>query len=87
MDVLPVNEFRNQIGEYVNQVYYASKAFTLTKGAKPVAALVPITLLERLATLEKFHEDTLAAEQLVVSGPEWDENVSPFSEQRKNIED
>lgn len=67
MQLLPVNEFRSQIGEYVNQVYYANKFFTLTKGTKLVAALVPISLLDRLATLEKFHEDTLAGHHQVES--------------------
>ena len=32
MDTLPVNEFRRQVGEYLNQTYYAGKAFTLLKG-------------------------------------------------------
>lgn len=53
-------EFRRQIGEYINQTYYASKAFVLTKGEKKVAALVPITMLNRLTELEAFHAQTLA---------------------------
>lgn len=52
MEEIPMNEFRRQIGEYVNQTYYANKTFVLTKGQKKLAALVPIAQLERLAQLE-----------------------------------
>ncbi|XWW48539.1 hypothetical protein JYG30_25570 (plasmid) [Fibrella sp. USSR17] len=55
MDNLPLNEFRRQVGEYVNQTYYASKAFILLKGERKVAALVPIALVDRLAELEAFY--------------------------------
>jgi hypothetical protein len=52
MEEIPMNEFRRQIGEYVNQAYYANKAFVLIKGQKKLAALVPMAQLERLAQLE-----------------------------------
>lgn len=52
MDTLAVNEFRRQVGEYLNQTYYAGKAFTLMKGNRPMAALIPITMLDRLIELE-----------------------------------
>lgn len=55
MDTLPVNEFRRQVGEYLNQTYYAGKAFALVKGEKQVAALVPMAMVERLAQLELIH--------------------------------
>lgn len=52
MDTLAVNEFRRQVGEYLNQTYYAGKAFTLMKGNRHMAALIPITMLDRLVELE-----------------------------------
>lgn len=52
MDTLPVNEFRRQVGEYLNQAYYAGKAFTLLKGNRRMAALIPIAMLDRLVELE-----------------------------------
>ena len=54
MENLAMNEFRRQVGEYINQTYYASKAFVLTKGDKKVAALVPMAMLNRLSELETF---------------------------------
>lgn len=58
MDELPMSEFRRQTGEYVNQTQYAGKTYVLTKGGKRVVALVPITVLERLAELEALHGHT-----------------------------
>ena len=60
MEHLAMNEFRRQVGEYINQTYYARKAFVLTKGEKNVAALVPMSMLNRLTELEAFHAQTLA---------------------------
>lgn len=58
-----MNEFRRQVGEYINQTYYAGKAFVLTKGEKKVAALVPMAMLNRLAELEAFYTQTLANQE------------------------
>lgn len=63
MDNLPLNEFRRQVGEYVNQTYYAGKAFTLLKGERKVAALLPIALVDRLAELEVFYAQTIQSRQ------------------------
>ena len=60
MEHLAMNEFRRQVGEYINQTYYAGKAFVLTKGEKKVAALVPVATLARLEELETFYEQTIA---------------------------
>ena len=59
MTTLPMNEFRRQVGEYVNQTYYAGKSFTLLKGERAVAALVPMALLDRLNELEAYYAQTI----------------------------
>ena len=63
MESLAMNEFRRQVGEYVNQTYYASKAFVLMKGEKKVAALLPIAMVNRLAELEAFQAQVMAERQ------------------------
>lgn len=63
MENLTTNEFRRQVGEYINQTYYAGKAFVLTKGEKKVAALIPTTMLNRLTELETFYAQTMADRQ------------------------
>lgn len=60
---LPLNEFRRQVGEWVNQTYYANKAFVLLKGDRRVAALLPIALLDRLVELEAFYAQTIEKSQ------------------------
>lgn len=67
METLPINEFRRQVSEYVNQTYYAGKAFTLTKGERQVAALVPMALLDRLNELEAQYAQTIANQNPAVS--------------------
>jgi len=62
MEKIAVNEFRRQVGEYINQVHYAGKAFVLTKGEKKMAALVPISLLDRLTELEQLLKQEPAAQ-------------------------
>lgn len=64
---LAINEFRRQVGEYINQTYYAGKAFVLTKGEKKVAALVPMAMFNRLTELEAFYMQTLADRTLTGS--------------------
>ena len=63
MENLAINEFRRQVGEYINQTYYANKSFVLTKGEKKAAALVPMAMLNRLTELETFYAQTMADRQ------------------------
>ena len=60
MENLPLSEFKRQVSEYINQAYYAGKTFGLTKGEKQVAALVPMSMISRLAELETFYVQVLA---------------------------
>jgi prevent-host-death family protein len=79
MEHLAMNEFRRQVGEYINQTYYAGKTFVLTKGEKKVAALVPVETLARLEELETFYEQTIAiqnqAEPTQIDSKQTDEVV------------
>lgn len=78
---LAVNEFRRQIGEYINQTYYASKAFVLTKGDKQVGALVPMAMFNRLTELEAFYAQTLAdREQTQSTDTEVTQTSGPAAE-------
>ncbi|GAB2556017.1 hypothetical protein GCM10027190_02600 [Spirosoma areae] len=53
------------MGGYVNQTYYASKAFVLMKSEKKVAALLPIAMVNRLAELEAFQAQVTAERQQI----------------------
>lgn len=73
MESLSVNEFRKQVSEYLNQTYYAGKAFTIMKGNRPMAALVPIDMLERLA----HFEDLLASQAQLADLPATQSIAAP----------
>ena len=63
MEELALNEFRRQVSEYINQTYYANKSFTLTKGGKKVAVLLPMAAFARLQELEAWHSYMASKEQ------------------------
>lgn len=42
---------RRNLGQYVNEAYYRGDEFVIKRAGKPVAALVPLTDLERIASL------------------------------------
>jgi len=56
MKEIPMSEFRRKAGEYVNQTHYAQKVFFLTKGDQRMAALVPVSVLDRLIELEALYK-------------------------------
>lgn len=43
---------RKNLGQYVNEAYYRGDEFVIKRAGKPVAALVPLADLERLASLK-----------------------------------
>lgn len=47
---------RKNLGELLNQVQYRRDSVLVTKGGKPVAALVDIALFEKVRLLEKEFE-------------------------------
>ncbi|QMW03336.1 type II toxin-antitoxin system prevent-host-death family antitoxin [Spirosoma foliorum] len=53
MEKITANDFRRQVGEYLNRTYYAKEQFVIIKSGKQIAALVPISILERLTQLEE----------------------------------
>ncbi len=48
----PAMTVRQNLGELLNEVQYRQGKIVITKGGKPVAALVDIALLERLRKLD-----------------------------------
>lgn len=63
MEVITANDFRRQVGEYLNRTYYAKEHFVITKSGKQIAALVPIAILERLTQMNQLQTDTSTDKQ------------------------
>ncbi|MEX1213609.1 type II toxin-antitoxin system Phd/YefM family antitoxin [Saccharospirillum sp.] len=50
-------QFRQNLGEMINQVQYRHDSILINKGGKPVAALVDARLFERIRKMEnRFNE-------------------------------
>ncbi len=43
---------RKNLGQYVNEAYYRGDEFVIKRSGRPVAALVPLADLEKLASLK-----------------------------------
>jgi len=50
---VPIADIKSKFSEYISQVAFSKKRFVITKGDKPVAALVNI---EDLKYIERFKE-------------------------------
>ena len=44
---------RKNLGQYVNEAYYRGDEFIIKRAGKPVAALVPLTDLEKLTAIRE----------------------------------
>ncbi len=57
----PAMTVRQNLGELLNEVQYRKGRIVITKGGKPVAALVDIALFERLRKLDEEFEQLSGA--------------------------
>jgi prevent-host-death family protein len=57
----PAMTVRQNLGELLNEVQYRKGRIVITKGGKPVAALIDIGLFERLRKLEEGFDELSGA--------------------------
>ena len=57
----PAMTVRQNLGELLNEVQYRKGRIVITKGGKPVAALIDIALFERLRKLDEEFEQLSGA--------------------------
>ena len=57
----PAMTVRQNLGELLNEVQYRKGRIVITKGGKPVAALIDIALFERLRRLDEEFEQLSGA--------------------------
>lgn len=67
---LPISEFREQIGELVNQAYYSGKLFGVSKGNKPMGVLVGATQWKEIVRVIERHNPGLADTLAIMADPE-----------------
>ncbi len=69
MSSIGVTEARDQLGELVNRAAYSDERIVLTRHGRPVAALVPIAVLQELEDVEDAADLAAAREAAADGGP------------------
>lgn len=82
--IIPINQARAHLGEIVEEAHFLSKPFMITRGNKPMAALIGINELARVLELIEKYDPGLADTLAVMSNPEIQELLE---EGEKNIQE
>lgn len=64
----PAMTVRQNLGDLLNEVQYRKGRIVITKGGKPVAALIDIELFERLRKLDEEFAELTGAMQKAFAG-------------------
>ena len=68
--IVPVHEARRNLGELLNQTYYQGMPFMLTRGNKPMAALIGVNEFKKILALIEKYDPGLADTLAIMSNPE-----------------
>lgn len=71
--VISVNHARDHLGELTQQAHYLGKPFVLTRGKKPMAALIGTQEFARILELIETYDPALADTLALLTNPEVDE--------------
>jgi PHD/YefM family antitoxin component YafN of YafNO toxin-antitoxin module len=67
--IISVNQARNHLGELIQQAHYLGKPFVLTRGKKPMAALIGTHLFGRILELVETYDPALADTLALLTNP------------------
>lgn len=68
--VIPVHQARRRLGELLNQAFYQGVPFILTRGNKPMAALIGTHEFSQILDLIEKHDPALADTLAIMINPE-----------------
>jgi PHD/YefM family antitoxin component YafN of YafNO toxin-antitoxin module len=71
--VISVNHARDHLGELIQQAHYLGKPFVLTRGKKPMAAIIGTQMFGRILELIETYDPALADTLALLTNPEADE--------------
>lgn len=71
--VISVHQARNHLGELIQQAYYLGKPFVLTRGKKPMAAIIGTQEFGRILHLIETYDPGLADTLALMVHPEMEE--------------
>ena len=68
--ILSVHEARNHLGELIQQAHYLGKPFVLTRGKKPMAAIIGTQEFGRILELIETYDPALADTLAITTNPD-----------------
>ncbi len=71
--IISVHQARNQLGELIQQAHYLGKPFVLTRGKKPMAAIIGTQEFGRILHLVETYHPGLADTLALMVNPEMEE--------------
>jgi PHD/YefM family antitoxin component YafN of YafNO toxin-antitoxin module len=71
--IVSVNQARDHLGELIQQAHYLGKPFVLTRGKKPMAAIIGTQEFARILVLIETYDPALADTLALMTNPEVEE--------------
>ena len=71
--IISIHEARNHLSELIQQAHYLGKPFVLTRGKKPMAAIIGSQEFGRILELIETYDPTLADTLAIMTNPEVEE--------------
>jgi antitoxin (DNA-binding transcriptional repressor) of toxin-antitoxin stability system len=71
--IVSVNQARNHLGELIQQAHYLGKPFVLTRGKKPMAAIIGTQGFGRILELIETYDPALADTLALTTNPDLEE--------------
>jgi prevent-host-death family protein len=72
--IISIHEARNHLSELIQQAHYLGKPFVLTRGKKPMVAIIGIQEFGRILELIELYDPALADTMALMANPDI-ENV------------
>jgi PHD/YefM family antitoxin component YafN of YafNO toxin-antitoxin module len=71
--IISVNQARDHLGELIQQAHYLGRPFVLTRGKKPMAAIIGSEEFSRILELIETYDPALADTLALMTNPEMEE--------------
>jgi hypothetical protein len=71
--VVSVNQARDHLGQLIQEAHYLGKPFVLTRGKKPMAAIIGTLEFARILELIETYDPALADTLAIMMNPEVEE--------------
>ena len=78
--IISVHEARNHLSELIQQAHYLGKSFVLTRGKKPMAAIIGTQEFGRILELIETYDPALADTLAIMTNPELEDILNQGEE-------